>query len=76
MSISILNLDIINKNFNDGDVVDTNILLERRLIKRNSVAKILGNGILDKKIHFSGQFCSEKARVMITKLGGTVSEPA
>ena len=50
------------------------ILAEKRIIrKRNHPVKILGNGILERKISVEAEAVSNSAKEMIEKLGGSVN---
>lgn len=57
----VVNLDKIDKKFNEGERVDYQTLIERKIIKipkskKNIKIKILGKGNLDKKLIFSNKF--------------------
>jgi large subunit ribosomal protein L15 len=68
----ILNLDILEKSFNDGDKVTPRILVKKTLIKTaKKGVKILGNGKLKKKLNFSHMEYSKLAKEIILKAGGT-----
>lgn len=70
---SVLNLDVLNSNFQDGDSISPKILMHKGLISsvKNGV-KILGDGELSKKLKFSGLKLSESAREKILKAGGSI----
>lgn len=58
-----INLDLIDKLFNDGDVVSLESLRERGFIKGVSYGlKVLGNGILTKKISIQAASYSDSAK--------------
>lgn len=57
----VINLDKIDKKFNEGERVDYQILNERKIVKipkskKNIKIKILGKGELNKKLIFSNKF--------------------
>ena len=77
----IVNLSDIEKRFNDGETVDETTLYDKRLIKASTKSgtvkatlpvKILGNGVLSKKLVFNIKAISASAREKITKAGGQV----
>lgn len=72
---AILNLIDLAKHFKDGDKVTARSLVKKNLIKtaRRGV-KILGGGIIDKKLVFSGVEISRSAREKISQAGGTITE--
>ena len=68
---AILNLSDLNKFFNDGDVVTEEILKERGIIKNSlSGIKILGNGILEKKLTIKANRFTNSAVSKIEDAGG------
>ncbi len=68
-----INLDILQKNFKDGDTVSLETLKKSALIaQRTTSVKILGNGSIDKKIIISGIPASESAKEKILKAGGSI----
>ena len=69
---AIINLDDLN-NFNDGDVVTIELLIETGIIKKElSGLKVLGNGKLEKKLTVKARKFSKSAKDEIIKLGGKV----
>jgi large subunit ribosomal protein L15 len=59
--------------FNDGDEVNTETLLKKRLISiKEMPVKILGMGKLDKKLTFKIHKISKSAKEKIIKAGGKV----
>ncbi|GIW66432.1 MAG: hypothetical protein KatS3mg095_0330 [Candidatus Parcubacteria bacterium] len=57
----IVNLNIIDKNFDNGEIVNLDSLINKKIIKlpkskKNVKVKILGNGELTKKLFFSNKF--------------------
>ena len=66
-----INLDDLNKYFNDGDVVTPEVLKERGIIKKQlSGIKVLANGTLEKKITVKAQRFSTSAVTKIEAAGG------
>ena len=66
-----INLDSLNKFFNDGDVVTPEILKERGIIKNSLCGiKVLANGNLDKKLTIKAHRFSSKAVTKIEEAGG------
>lgn len=77
----IVNLDRLDKAFNDGDIVTTQQLIERGVIKTKKgkrqfaskiVIKLLGNGEISKKLTVQLDACSKSAAQAIEKAGGSV----
>ena len=67
---AIVNLDKLNC-FADGDVVDVNVLLEKRIIRKTlDGLKILGCGELTKKITVKANVFSATAKEKIEAAGG------
>lgn len=71
-----VNLKQINENFKEGDEVNSEKLIEARLISRKKgPAKILGEGELTvKKLTFSGIKVSKSAREQIERMKGEVKK--
>jgi len=66
-----INLDVINKYFNDGETVSPEVLKERGIIKKQlSGIKVLGNGALEKKVTVKANRFSSKAVTKIEDAGG------
>ncbi len=74
----VFSLDVLDKNFKEGDVVSRASLVEKKMIPRSTLEnvkiKILGKGDINKKLEISGCLLSENARKMIEKAGGTVKK--
>lgn len=63
-----INLDQINKMFDDGDVVNTSSLRDRGYIKgRKVLLKVLGNGELAKKVKIEADAFSKSAEEKLNK---------
>ncbi|CEM63263.1 50S ribosomal protein L15 [Treponema phagedenis] len=69
----ILNVDALEQKYTDGEVVDKESLILKRLIKntRESV-KLLGNGELTKKLTVNVDKISASAKEKIEKAGGSI----
>ena len=68
-----VNVEVLAKNFKDGDVVSTDVLKEKGIVKKNSEAvKILGKGEITIKLNINGIAVSSSAREKIEKVGGTI----
>ncbi len=66
-----LNLSDLNTFFNDGDVVTPEVLKERGIIKKElSGIKVLGNGVLEKKLTVKANRFSSSAITKIEDAGG------
>ncbi|GHV85955.1 50S ribosomal protein L15 [Spirochaetia bacterium] len=84
----VVNLGEIEKRFEDGETVDTISLVKKGLIKGSlglkegtvkrlaAPVKILGNGVLSKKLHVNIGSLSASAREKIEKAGGTIEKTA
>ena len=68
-----ISLTIIEKNFKNGDTVNSKALVEKNLITKGGRAypqiKILSNGEITKKINFSGCIFSAQAKEKVEKAG-------
>jgi large subunit ribosomal protein L15 len=72
IELAIVNLDGLN-TFKDGDVVDETVLNAKGLVKNNANGiKILGKGVLDKKLTVKAHAFSAGAKKAIEAKGGTV----
>lgn len=74
--IAEVNLDVIDKNFKDGDVINPTILTEKGIIRKISgkipSVKILGNGEITKKVTLEKVLFSQSVKSKIEKAGGSV----
>ena len=75
-TISILNLDILEKKFSSGDKINPRVLLEKKIIRkikgRMPGIKILGKGKITKRLVIEGCQLSEGAKKKIEKVGGHI----
>lgn len=69
----IVNVGTLNERFADGDTVDPDTLLARRLIRGGAPVRILAKGTLERKLTVAAHAFSAKAREAIEKAGGSVS---
>lgn len=66
-----VNVAVLDKNFEDGSVVDANALIKAGIIKKtNDGIKILGNGEISKKLTVQAAAFSESAKQKIETAGG------
>lgn len=71
---TVINLDIIEKNFKEKDIVSIDTLKKKALIAQKAVkVKILGDGKLTKKITVEGLPTSKNAKEKILKEGGSIN---
>lgn len=72
----VLNLEILEKNFNPGERVNPKMLFEKKLINRIKGklpnVKILGDGTINKPFNIEDCFVSKSAKEKIEKAGGKV----
>lgn len=69
----VFNLDVLEKHFNDGDIVNLGALKEKGLIGvRADKIKILGDGELTKKLTIENIAISSSAKAKIEAKGGSV----
>lgn len=70
----IISLDVINKNFGEGDTITPEKLVELGLIKnKNKPVKILGKGELQvKKLHIQGVKTSKSVAEQVEKQSGKI----
>ncbi len=74
---AIINLDMIEKNYSNGETVTATSLREKGLINiydgKTPQVKVLGKGELTKKISLSGITVSGSVKQAIEKAGGTIN---
>ena len=69
----IVNIDTLSKTFENGDVIDLQILIDKNILQSNvTYLKILARGSLDKRFTVKANSFSLDAVKMITLLGGKV----
>ena len=70
----VLNLDELSENFQNGEMVNPKVLLNKGLIKSQSdEIKILSEGELKKTLNFEKVLVSNSAKEKIEKAGGKIS---
>jgi large subunit ribosomal protein L15 len=70
---TVINLDILEKNFKDGEKVSIDTLKKKALIAQKAVkVKILGDGKLTKKISVEGIPTLRVLKRKILKAGGVI----
>lgn len=69
----IVNIDILSKHFENGDLIDIKALADKKLIEQNvTVLKVLARGILNKRFTVKANDFSLDAVKMITLMGGKI----
>lgn len=75
-SLAIVNLNIIEKKFEDGEIINPENLIEKGIISKikgkTPKVKILGNGKITKKITIENCKISEGAKKALEKAGGLI----
>ena len=73
---SAVNLGVLDKTFKVGDIVSPATLQKAGIVKKISGSlpkvKILGSGVLEKKLTVEGCQVSASAKLAIEKVGGSV----
>jgi large subunit ribosomal protein L15 len=71
-----INLSVLEKHFDGGDVITKEAILSKKLggvaVSKNWNVKILGDGEVTKKFNFKGLPLSASAKVKVEKVGGTI----
>lgn len=68
----VINLGDIRNHYNDGETVNNVSLIEKGLVKKAALIKVLSDGEFTKKLNFSVDAVSAAAKDKIEKAGGTV----
>lgn len=72
----VVNLVMLNKHFNDGDVINAENLAKKGIIKmikgKVPSLKILGKGVIEKKLIVENCKLSASAKAAIEKAGGAI----
>ena len=69
----IVNLEVIEKWYQDGETVNKETLREKGIVKeKKAIIKVLGKGELSKKLTFAVQKVSASAQKKIESAGGTI----
>jgi large subunit ribosomal protein L15 len=73
---TVINLDILEENFKDGELINVDALMGKNLIKKvggkTPKVKILGRGVVKKKFKILGLEISATAKASVEKAGGSV----
>ena len=73
---AVINLELIEKNFSDGDKVTPTILVEKTLVEKKSgkipVVKVLSKGEITKKVVISDCLFSKTTKEKVEKIGGEI----
>ncbi len=74
INVKIINLDDLERSFESGDLVTKEVLQQRGMIRGKSkfMLKILGNGMLSKKLHVITDSASKTAIDAIKGVGGKI----
>ena len=64
------NISILDKHFDNGTEVTPELLVKKRLIKKGELVKVLGDGVINKKLTVTAHAFSGSAREKIEKAGG------
>ena len=68
---AIINLETLDKLFNDGDAVSMEVLLEKGIVKKElNGLKVLGRGEITKKLTVNATIFSASAKEKIEAVGG------
>jgi large subunit ribosomal protein L15 len=68
----IVNVEVLEKIFNDNDTVTPEILIKKKIISGRLPLKVLGNGAISKKLTVKASVFSESAKKKIIEAKGTV----
>ncbi len=69
----VINVSEINDKYNDGETVNLDTLVEKRVIKKSDkYVKLLGDGELTKKLEVSLEKVSGSAKEKVEKAGGKI----
>jgi large subunit ribosomal protein L15 len=68
----VINLGDIQNHYNDGETVNNVSLIEKGLVKKAALIKVLSDGEFTKKLNFSVDAVSAAAKDKIENAGGTV----
>ncbi|MBI4404219.1 MAG: 50S ribosomal protein L15 [Deltaproteobacteria bacterium] len=75
LTYDVVNISALDSNFENGDTVDPEKLIEKGIIRKSSNAiKILGDGNLAKKLVVKAHKFSKSAIQKINQAGGSVEE--
>lgn len=69
---AVVNLERLNDHFENGQTVNKQALIDKGIITKHCLVKILGQGTLDKKFDVEVDAISKSARAAIEQVGGKV----
>jgi large subunit ribosomal protein L15 len=73
IEVAAVNVDVLQKNFKDGDEVTVDALKDKGIVKKNAQSvKILGKGEINIKINVVSIAVSSSAKEKIEKAGGSI----
>lgn len=68
----VVNLELLQNIFEEGQTVTKELLLQSGCIKKGKLVKVLGTGSLQKKLTLEVDACSKTAKEAIERLGGVI----
>lgn len=68
----IINLDQLNKMFEDDQTVTKELLVQAGCVKKGNLVKVLATGTLEKKLVLEIDACSKSAKEAIERVGGAI----
>ncbi len=71
-----VNLDMLEAHFKDGDEVTVKALIEKRIIRKEGLIKVLATGTITKKLTIVADKASESAQKKVEKAGGSLKLPS
>ena len=73
IEVAAVNVDVLEKNFKDGEEVTIDALKNKGIVKKNSQSvKILGKGEIKIKVNIVGVAVSSSAKEKVEKAGGSI----
>jgi len=73
IEVAAVNVDVLEKNFKDGEEVSVEALKDKGIVKKNAQSvKILGKGEIKIKVNVVGIAVSSSAKAKVEKAGGSI----
>ena len=73
VEVAAVNVDVLEKNFKDGEEVSVEALKDKGIVKKNAQSvKILGKGEIKIKVNIVGIAVSSSAKAKVEKAGGSI----
>ena len=73
IEVAAVNVDVLEKNFKDGEEVSVEALKDKGIVKKNAQSvKILGKGEIKIKVNIVGIAVSSSAKEKVEKAGGSI----